>query len=287
VSGVGVTHNTPLIRANAGTQIVNRRPLEIGARCPERGNLNLGPGIRRDERRLGGVAALTLTAALALAAPAFADPLNDGLNAANRGDYAAAQRLLKPLAERGNVRAQFNYGIMFERGTGMARNPAEAVRWYRLSAGQGYVPAMTNLGEMYLRGGAGVPQNYPQALVWLHKAAPTDTLAQFDIGYMYAQGLGVPKSFAEADKWWAAAAVRGQPRAMLNYGIACARGDGRAVDMSEAYMWLALAAARIPRDDADRLDTAVQGRDQIAGKLTRAQLAAAQQRVRAWKPLGK
>jgi len=55
-------------------------------------------------------------------------------------------------------------------GVGVPQDDAEGVRWYRLAADQSYVPALTNLGNMY-ETGEGVPQDYVQAYVWYDLAA--------------------------------------------------------------------------------------------------------------------
>ena len=56
-----------------------------------------------------------------------------GLDAANKGDFAAALREWKPLAEHGNARAQLNLGRMYRRGAGVPKNHEIAVKWYRLA----------------------------------------------------------------------------------------------------------------------------------------------------------
>jgi TPR repeat protein len=63
-----------------------------------------------------------------------AGPYEDALAAYQRGDYATAQRLLRPLAEQGNGRAQFSLGAMYDRGQGVAQDYKEAAKWYRLAA---------------------------------------------------------------------------------------------------------------------------------------------------------
>ena len=45
---------------------------------------------------------------VACATVAAADSYEDAVSAYNRGDYALAARLLRPLAEQGNASAQFN-----------------------------------------------------------------------------------------------------------------------------------------------------------------------------------
>ena len=45
-----------------------------------------------------------------------AGPLEDGQAAYDRGDYATALRLFRPLAEKGNAIAQFDLGRMYRWG---------------------------------------------------------------------------------------------------------------------------------------------------------------------------
>ena len=41
-------------------------------------------------------------------------------------------------AEEGVAEAQFNLGVMYAEGRGVPQDDAEAARWYRLAAEQGY-----------------------------------------------------------------------------------------------------------------------------------------------------
>ena len=54
---------------------------------------------------------------------------------------------------------------MYDIGEGVPQDYKEAVKWYRLSAEQGYVKAQYNLGLMYEQG-KGVPQNSEEARKW-------------------------------------------------------------------------------------------------------------------------
>ena len=82
-----------------------------------------------------------LLAAAALSAPAGAD-FKTGLEAYKRGDYRASFGQWKPLAEAGNAPAQFNLGILYENGLGVAKDAIEAYRWYQKAARQDYGPAV-------------------------------------------------------------------------------------------------------------------------------------------------
>ena len=74
---------------------------------------------------------------LAVAVPAHAGPLEDGLAAYDRGNYATALRHWQPLAEQGHVGAQNNLGIMYYNGEGVRQDNTEAAKWYRKAAERG------------------------------------------------------------------------------------------------------------------------------------------------------
>jgi len=71
----------------------------------------------------------------------------------------------------GRPAAQFNLGVMYDKGDGVPQDYKEAIQWYRLAADQGTPSAQLNLGFMYDKG-IGVPQNYVQAYMWYSLAGP-------------------------------------------------------------------------------------------------------------------
>lgn len=73
-------------------------------------------------------------------------------------------------ALRGDEKAQFEVGVMFERGIGVDLNQTQAAKWYEKSAIQGHKDAQYNIGIMYA-GGRGVEQNNQFAMMWLASAA--------------------------------------------------------------------------------------------------------------------
>ena len=133
------------------------------------------------------LAALLL--ALGLSGAANAGPFDDAVAAHERGDYATAFRLWRPLADQGNASAQFNLGLMYDNGQGVTQNHAEAVKWYRLAADQGNASAQFNLGLMYAKGD-GVPQNHAEAVKWYRLAADQGyAAAQNSLGKLGGEGL--------------------------------------------------------------------------------------------------
>src|SRR4029077_12512676 len=55
-------------------------------------------------------------------------------------------------------------------GQGVPQDYAEAAKWYRKAADQGFAEAQSNLGAMYAKG-QGVPQDYVEAYKWFDLAA--------------------------------------------------------------------------------------------------------------------
>jgi hypothetical protein len=105
--------------------------------------------------------------------------------------------------------AQFDLGTCFANGDGVAKNPVEAVAWYRKAAAQGLVDADSELGNCYLEGN-GVPTDIPEGLKWTRKAAEEGSApAQNTLGLCYLKGRGVTKDYVEAYKWFNLAVAQG------------------------------------------------------------------------------
>ena len=189
----------------------------------------------------------TVTLVLAfvcLAAPTSAD-FETGMDAYERGDYETALSEWRPLAEKGDAQAQLHLGMLYHQGQGVPQDYTAARQWYEKAAAQGYAMAQYSLGLLY-DNGDGVPQNYAKARQWYEKAAARGyAMAQTNLGGLYAYGRGVPQ-----DEVW-------------------------------AYMWYSLAAEQ----STDPSDTyAADRRDNVARRMTPAQVAEAQKLAREWKP---
>ncbi len=266
-------------------------------------------------RRVLAPAVLVFAMVLGVAPMARAGALEDGLKAYGKGDYAAARRLLVPLAEKGDPRAQttvgamnedaqggphiyqeaerwylkaanqayapaqYALGVLYANGhTGVARNVPEAIKWYRLAAEHGNAPAQTMLGLVY-DGGLGVARNGVEAVKWYRLAAEQgDAGAQFQLGYKYEAGEGVDQSDRQAVIWYRKAAGQDEADAQNNLAFMYSNGRGVATDIVRAYMWYDLAARRT---DAGEDPDAKANRDSVASKLTPAQIAQARDLAKA------
>ncbi len=175
--------------------------------------------------------------------------IDAGEEAYRKGRYAAALRLVQPLAEEGDSKAQYLLGLMYYHGRGLKQDDLQAAKWFRLAADQG------------------------------------EAGAQFNLGVMYAEGQGVPQDYAEAIKWYRRAADQGDPRAQFNLGVSYAEGQSVEKDYVTAYMWFNLAAAHFASSDADRRRAAITNRDIIASRMPPEDIAEAQRRAHEWKPV--
>lgn len=142
--------------------------------------------------------------ALMIAVPASAQSVRSGIEAWQKGDYAAAVATWRPLADKGNADAAFNLGQAYRLGKGVPVDLATAQRLFENAARKGHVDAATNLGILLFQS-----NNRPAAMRWLRQAADG-----------------------------------GEPRAMLLYGTALYNGDGVKPDPIRAYALVSRSAAQ-------------------------------------------
>ena len=178
---------------------------------------------------------------LTASSPVVAD-YDAGLEAHKQGDYAAALREFRTVAEQGNASAQFALGFMYRNGQGTPEDHRRAAFWYRKAAEQGDAKAQTGLGLMY-DNGEGVPEDDHQAVLWYRRAAEQGHAgAQTNLGFMYGNGEGVPEDDHQAMLWYRKAAEQGYARAQTNLGLMYDDGEGVPEDDSQAVHWYRKAA---------------------------------------------
>ena len=112
------------------------------------------------------------------------------------------------------------------------------------------------------------------------RAEQGNFLAQYDLGFMYDTGDGVPQDDARAVRWYRLGAEQGHALAQFYLGLAYAEGQGAPEDDIQAHMWYTLAAAGAP-DNERRLQMAAD-RDDVAQRMRPAQIAEAQRLAREW-----
>ena len=114
---------------------------------------------------------------------------------------------------------------------------------YLKVAEKGDVDAQSNLGLLYYNG-LGVPQDYAEAAKWFRKSADQgSSAAQYYLGLCYRNGKGVIQDDSKAVKWFCFAADQGNPNAQNSLGVCYSNGEGVIQDYVLAYMWSDLASA--------------------------------------------
>jgi TPR repeat protein len=99
------------------------------------------------------IGAIAIAAAITLSAGAAnAAEFDDGWRAYEAGDFATALKVWGDLAAKGDARAQFNLGVLYDDGRGVAENTQTAIGWWQKAAENGYRQAQHNLGLVYLFG---------------------------------------------------------------------------------------------------------------------------------------
>ena len=192
-------------------------------------------------------------------------------------DEVEAVKWYRKAADQGDADAQSNLGWMYDNGQGVAKDEVEAVKWYRKAADQGHAFAQYNLGVMYANG-QGVAKDAVEAVKWYRKAADQgNTNAQLYLGGMYANGRGVTKDEVEAVKWLRKAADQGNANAQSNLGNMYWVGNGVVKDELEAYKWWLLAGAQGNEKAKENIPS-------IERDLTAAQRLEGQRLAREWKP---
>ncbi len=100
-----------------------------------------------------------------------------------------------------------------------ATEPAAALKWFLIAAGQDRADAMVQSGKIYANG-TGLPaKDNPSAVKWFQQAAALgDPMGQFLLADCYIYGVGVGKDPARALKLLQASSAKNNPLAMNRLG---------------------------------------------------------------------
>ncbi len=116
----------------------------------------------------------------------------------------------------------------------LAGDYTTAMRIWRPLADQGDVVAAFNIGVLYAQG-MGVGRDPREASRWYRRAAEAGYApAQFNLGSAYMEGVGVAADKQQAVEWWRKAAANNHPQALFNLATLYYRGDGVQRDETKA-----------------------------------------------------
>lgn len=105
---------------------------------------------------------------------------------------------LKTRAELGDALAQFYMGMIYDAGSGVAKDYVEAVKWLRMAAERGDAFAQGLVGEHYA-GGDGVPKDLVVAYMWLNISAANGDRASAILREHIEKSM-TPEQIAEAQR---------------------------------------------------------------------------------------
>jgi TPR repeat protein len=213
--------------------------------------------------------------------PVRAEPLDDARAALSRGDAATALRIYRSLADRGNVTAMVQLGMMYRNGQGTPRDFDTALEWLDRAAALGSAEAQYQVGDMHLRG-LGTSQDLLIAARYHSRAAEQGhAKAQYVLGILYKLGGGVSKNLRKAARWLGRSAVQGVPEAQYEIGEFYASGAGVSRNYVTAYKWLTLA--RSNSSNGQVRAKAAETLRRLEGRMSHVQIAQARDQARSWR----
>lgn len=193
----------------------------------------------------------------------------------NAGELPAGigTQALRHAALNGDPAAAFEIGERYLNGTGVAANTHEAIKWFERAVGKGSAAAAFRLGMAYEKG-QGVERDRGRARTNYIRAAEGGHLkAMHNLAVMIVEdsGPGGKPDYTNAIPWFRRAADRGLRDSQYNLGVLYARGLGVPANLAESYRWFSLAANQGDADAAKKRDDVAKRLDQQT--LVAAQLA--------------
>ncbi|MGX1787802.1 hypothetical protein ACWIGM_13720 [Bosea sp. NPDC055332] len=248
-------------------------PLQIGTTPARAAAIAPAPEGPASVAETPAAAVPSMVAALPLQSPTEAVETVTGI-----GDLPSAvgSAGLRKAALSGDARAVYQLAAQAADGP-TNRDPKLALRLFERAAVAGLTPAQFRLGNMFEKG-IGTNRDPSLAKVWYGRAAERgNAKAMHNLAVLYAEGAGGKPDYATATDWFRRAAEHGVRDSQYNLAILLGRGLGAPADLGQSYRWFAIAAAQ-GDEDAGRK------RDEVAGRLSASDLAAAKAAAESWKP---
>ena len=211
------------------------------------------------------IAALALVVGIAIAGD-----FDDVQSAVQRKNFVSAVKLLQPLAERGDRRAQAFLAYVTVYRNDVPKDFPAAVIWTQKAADQGEAMGKVLLGMLYLNG-QGVQQDEEQGVTLIRQAAASNhPFALYELGKLMLVGRGTAQDVGEGEsllkkaaasfpeiKEYAELIVRRATEldqwrkglSRLSCGVSCAIRSGsnrqRLKEDYESMLWVELAAGTL------------------------------------------
>ena len=149
-------------------------------------------------------------------------------------------------ARAGDAVAQYNVGVAYGTGTGVAQSYSSAFSWFTRCAAQAAPPrdVWAKLGSCY-EYGHGVAKDEAEAVRLYRLGADAgDASAQYNLARCFETAIGVPTpDFAAAFALYTAAAAQDHAEAIVSLGTCYGVGRGVACDVPRAIaLWMRVVA---------------------------------------------
>lgn len=176
--------------------------------------------------------------------------------------------VLRTAALASNPAAEYELGVRYAEGRSVPQNLPEAALWLQRAADAGFAPAQFRLASLYEKG-EGLKKDMQAARrLYLDAAQKGHAKAMHNLAVLYAEGIDGKPDYKTAADWFRRAASYGVTDSQYNLAILYARGIGVQANLAESYRWFALAAAKGDQDASRK-------RDEVAARLDQKTVMAA------------
>lgn len=163
-------------------------------------------------------------------------------------DDKLATDLFRKAAHGGDPEAQYRLGMRLLMGTpGLEPDTAEGLKLMVQSGEHGRPNSLTMIGRFFRIGSYGFAKDPSQAVSWFRRAADLgDAEGQAWLGWAYRFGMGVAPDRTAAVYWLTKAAEQGFYPAQIDLGEIFERGEGVSVNKAIALCWYRKAKTDSP-----------------------------------------
>lgn len=131
--------------------------------------------------------------------------------------------------------------LMYELWIALAITDTDILQ-LRLGSALGFASSQYELGYIYAYG-IGVPRDTGRSITWFTRAAENGSVpAQLELGEMFLESPRVARDIAKARLWLTVAAENGNKHAQYELACTYLTGDDASKDIEKAIKWLQLAA---------------------------------------------
>ena len=166
----------------------------------------------------------------------------------NEQDLSSALRYFRLSAEQGYAPAQCALALCFYEGVGLEKNINNAICLYQKAAAQNYAEAQYKLGIHFLNLFSNINGHANDAMVGIDlislAAEQGHDSAQYTFATIHESLTGIVPRMSSAISWYMKSALQGNALAELSLGRIYFEGSGIKQNYPEAITWFRMAAAQ-------------------------------------------